>query len=45
MASRCTATAALIGALGVGGGAPAQDHAFATAAAAAVLDAAPAQRA
>ncbi|MET9614806.1 GlcG/HbpS family heme-binding protein [Kitasatospora indigofera] len=35
----------LIGALGVGGGAPAQDHAFATAAAAAVLDAAPAQRA
>ncbi|MFF1867382.1 heme-binding protein [Kitasatospora herbaricolor] len=35
----------LIGALGVGGGAPAQDHAFAGAAAAAVLDAAPAQRA
>ncbi|MCX5209021.1 heme-binding protein [Kitasatospora sp. NBC_00240] len=34
----------LIGALGVGGGAPAQDHAFATTAAA-VLDAAPAQRA
>ncbi|GGV14616.1 hypothetical protein GCM10010495_30710 [Kitasatospora herbaricolor] len=34
----------LIGALGVGGGAPAQDHAFACAAAAAVLDAAPAQR-
>ncbi|MFE2910163.1 GlcG/HbpS family heme-binding protein [Kitasatospora indigofera] len=35
----------LIGALGVGGGAPAQDHAFATAAAVAVLDAASAQRA
>ncbi|MFD0257312.1 heme-binding protein [Kitasatospora indigofera] len=35
----------LIGALGVGGGAPAQDHAFATAAAAVVLDAASAQRA
>ncbi|GHH66037.1 hypothetical protein GCM10018781_19220 [Kitasatospora indigofera] len=35
----------LIGALGVGGGAPAQDHAFATTAAAAVLDAASAQRA